>query len=255
MTASKVKRSLIRSFLNTGTPGSPTWSLIGDGVTSAKIAYNPKTTEETYITQDSASISIDSYAPNMPVEASAKYGDAAFDWVDLLRIARGVLATAETEVVNVWLYRTPTGLGYYGAEKQACSIQIDDFGGEGGVATKINFTINYLGDPVLGTFSPGDLEFVPDPILTKLATMVASGLTFVPVFNKGWLWYACATSNSSANMSSTVETVGATIIQKYNSTVVGQGGAATLAMGLTTLTYEVTNGAEVSTYTVEVTRT
>ena len=80
----KVKRSLFRSFLNTGTLGSPTWSLIGDGVTTAMINYNPQTVEETYIVDDSASISVDSYAPNFPVEMTAISGDAVFDFIDAL---------------------------------------------------------------------------------------------------------------------------------------------------------------------------
>ena len=50
---SKIKRSLLATFLNTGTSESPTWSLIGDGVTEQTINYNPQTTDETYINQDS----------------------------------------------------------------------------------------------------------------------------------------------------------------------------------------------------------
>jgi len=154
----KVKRSQFRTFLNTGTPSEPVWSLIGDGVTSAAIQYNPQTSEEIYIHEDSGSTIVEAYKPNMPIEAAAINGDAVFEYIDALRKARAVLSAAETEIVNVWLYETPTS-GAYPAEKQAVSIQIDDFGGEGGVAAKINFTINYKGDPVLGTFNPTTLAF------------------------------------------------------------------------------------------------
>jgi hypothetical protein len=158
--ATKIKRSQVKMFLNTTPQSTATYKIIGDGVTNAKIAYNPKTTEETYVTQDSASISIDSYAPNVPVEASAKYGDDVFNYIDGLRIARAVLSAAETDVVNVWAYKSG-GPSAYPAEKQTCSIQIDDFGGEGGVAAKINYTINYLGDPIVGTFNTGTSVFTP----------------------------------------------------------------------------------------------
>jgi hypothetical protein len=57
------------------------------------------------------------------------------------------------------MYETPT-TGAYPAEKQNVSIQMEDFGGEGGEAAKINFTINFQGDPILGTFNPTTKAFV-----------------------------------------------------------------------------------------------
>jgi hypothetical protein len=154
----KIKRSEIQTFMDTTPTSTATYSLIGDGVKSGKISYNPKITEETYIHEDSATITVDSYAPTMPVEATAKSGDAVFEFVDALRVARAVLADAETTIVNVWMYETggPTA---YPAEEQAVSIQIDDFGGDGGTATTINYTINYIGDPVPGTFNASTKVF------------------------------------------------------------------------------------------------
>lgn len=149
----KIKRSEFKTFIDTTPAGSPTWSLLGDGVTTGEVAYNPETVNETYIHQDAANTFVEKYAPNMPIEATAMKGDPVFAFVDNLRKTRAVLAAAETEVVNVWLYETPVA-GAYPAEKQAVSIQVDTFGGEGGTSSKINFTINYLGDPVVGTFNP-----------------------------------------------------------------------------------------------------
>jgi hypothetical protein len=155
----KVKRSEVATFINTTPEATATYELLGVGVTNAKIAYNPKTTEETYIHEDSATITIDSYAPNMEIEASAVDTDPVFEYVDALRKARAVLSDAETDIVNVWMYETPT-TGAYPAEKQNVSIQLEDFGGEGGEAAKINFTINFQGDPILGTFNPTTKAFV-----------------------------------------------------------------------------------------------
>lgn len=154
----KIKRSQIQAFLNTTPLSTATYSLIGDGVPSGKINYNPKTSEEHYIHLDNASISVDGYAPTMPIEQTAKIGNAVFEFVDALRIARAVLEDAETDIVNVWMYKTggPTA---YPAEKQTVSIQIDDFGGDGGIATKINYTINYIGDPIPGTFNASTKAF------------------------------------------------------------------------------------------------
>lgn len=158
MAGTSVKRSLFKTFLNTGTTGSPIWSLIGDGVASAEIQYNPSVSEETYIDQDTATILVEKYAPKMPIEATAKNTDAAFEWLDALRKSRGVGASAETEIVNVWMYESG-GPSAYPAEKQPVSVQIDSFGGEGGTMVKINYTINFRGGPTTGTFNGSTLIF------------------------------------------------------------------------------------------------
>jgi hypothetical protein len=158
--ATKIKRSEIQTFLNTTPLAAATYALLGDGVVSGKISYNPKTSEETYINEDSATITLESYAPTLPVEMTAKFGDTVFDFVDNLRVTRAVLADAETDIVNVWAYEAggPTA---YPAEKQNVSIQINDFGGDGGQAAKINYTINFVGDPVVGTFNVNTKVFTP----------------------------------------------------------------------------------------------
>lgn len=153
MTVATIKRSQFKTFLNTGTAETPVWSLVGDGITGAKISYNPQTVEEIYIHEDSGNTEVESYKPAMPIEAVAKKGDAVFDFIDNLRKTRAVLSAAHAEIVNVWLYETATA-GAYPAEKQNVSIPIEDFGGDGGQSAKINYTLNYLGDPVAGTFNP-----------------------------------------------------------------------------------------------------
>ena len=158
----KIKRSEFKSFMNTTPSTTATYNVIGDGVTTGTINYNPEVTTETYIDQTSASTEIERYAPVLPIEASAKSGDAVFAFVDALRKDRSVLADAQTDIVNVWLYETPT-LGEYPAEKQTVSIQVDSFGGDGGTAVKLNYTINFIGDPVFGTFNPTTKAFTPNP--------------------------------------------------------------------------------------------
>jgi hypothetical protein len=253
-----IRRSKFQTFLNTGTPSVPIWSAIGDGVATAKQALNPKVTNETYINQDNASISVDSYAPKMPVEMLAKSGDAAFEWLDTIRYARTVLDSAETEIVNVYLYNTPT-LGFYIAEKQKVSIQIDDFGGEGGDMAKLNYTINFIDTPVEGQFNPTLLSFVAQPILAILATMVIGAVTLTPVFsaNKELLYYTGSVSNATTTvtMTSTCIAAGATVVQKdTHASVVNQAAAASLDVGLNTLTITVTVNAEVCVYNIGITR-
>ena len=156
--AKKIKRSKFATFLNTGASSSETWSLIGNGVTSMTVAYNPQTSEETYIHQDSGTKDVTGYAPTSAIPMTAHKGDPVFDYVDALRKKRAVLDEARTEICLVYLYDAEDG-GSCPAEKNTCSIQIDDFGGEGGGSNVINFTINFVGDAVEGTFDPGTAKF------------------------------------------------------------------------------------------------
>ena len=157
--AKKIKRSKFAAFLNTGTAAAEEWSLIGNGVTSLTVAYNPQTSDETYIHQDSGTTDVTSYKPTSAVPMTAHKGDPVFDFVDNLRRKRAVLGDARTEICLVYLYDGEDGATSYPAEKNTCSIQIDDFGGEGGGSNVINFTVNFVGDAVEGTFDPETAKF------------------------------------------------------------------------------------------------
>lgn len=155
----KVKRSKLAIFLDTSKgAASPTWALIGEGVTEQTIAYNPQTSEEIYINQDTGTTDVDSYKPNIPTPMTAIVGDPVFNFVDGLRKARATGSDARTKVCIVYLYEIATA-GKYPAEQNDCSIQIDDFGGPGGEPAKINFTINLIGDPIQGQFDPSSKAF------------------------------------------------------------------------------------------------
>jgi hypothetical protein len=159
MAETKVKRSKLAIFLDTsGGEETAEWALIGNGVTEQTIAYNPQTSDEVYIHQDSGTTDVESYKPNIPTPMTAIKGDPVFDYVDGLRKARAVGADARTKVCIVYLYDTET-TGAYPAEQNDCSIQIDDFGGAGGESATINFTINLIGDAVVGTFNPTTKSF------------------------------------------------------------------------------------------------
>lgn len=252
----KVKRSLFRSFLNVGTLVSPDWALIGAGVTSGSIGYNPKVEEVTYIHEDSATITVESYAPKFPLETIAIAGDDVYDYVDALRKSRGVLSSAETEVTNVWMYRTPIS-GYYEAEKQACSVQLDEFGGDGGATAKVNYTVNFVGEPVSGRFNPTTKvwSLLNAPAANTLTTLTLGSGTLSPLFatDESNLFYTTSIAAASVTVSSALS--GATIVQKCNGVVVNQGDAATLVLGSNTITIDVTVSAVTYTYVIQATRT
>jgi hypothetical protein len=157
MTTNKIKRTELLTFMDV-TPDTEDYALVGAGVVSGNIEYNPETSSETYISDDSATVLLESYAPTMPIEATAIEGDDVFDFIDGLRISRAVLDDAETTIVNVWNYKTggPTAAP---AEQQKVAIAINSYGGDGGKATKISYTIHFIDDPIIGTFNTSTLAF------------------------------------------------------------------------------------------------
>jgi hypothetical protein len=150
---SKVKRSEFALFLDT-TPAAtnPTWSRVGTGFTTGTLNYNPEVTTETYIHEDTATTTLERYAPNMPLEGQCINTDAIFEFIDDLRRDRAVGSAAETDALLVYLYETPTSTDKYPAEKQPVTIQIDSFGGDGGVTNRINFTISFRGAATTGVY-------------------------------------------------------------------------------------------------------
>jgi len=156
----KVKRSQFALFLDT-TPAAtnPTWSRVGEGVTTGLLNYNPEVTTETYIHQDTATTTLERYAPSMPLEAQCINTDAIFEFIDNLRRTRAVGSAAETDALLVYLYETPTSTDKYPAELQPVTIQIDSFGGDGGVTNRINFTVSFRGAATIGLYDTGSGTF------------------------------------------------------------------------------------------------
>lgn len=159
MPTAKVKRSQFAIFLNTTPLAAATYSRIGDGVTTGTVNYNPETTTETYIHQDTSTSTLERYAPNMPIEGQCINGDAVFEFIDNLRRTRAVGSDADTDMLMVYMYETPVSTDQYPAEKQPVSIQIDSFGGDGGTINKINYTINFRGNATTGLYDVSGNSF------------------------------------------------------------------------------------------------
>ena len=154
MTANKINRNLFATYINTTPDSTATYALLGIGIVGASIQYNPETIQETYIHQTSGSTEVESYRPTFPLEITMHTDDDAIDYLETLRKARATLADAKTDIVNVWLFEDESLYDGYPAELQDVSIQVEEFGGEGGKSVKGAFTVNYIGDPTAGYFDP-----------------------------------------------------------------------------------------------------
>ena len=134
-------------FLNTSTFETPIWRRIGKGVTGLTLNYNPQVSTEQYIHEDSATSSTDSYQVAQDLPMTCYSGEPVFDYLDAIRMARGVGSAAACDLLIVYLYTTSP----YKAERNAGNIAINDFGGDAGAPVSLNSTISFNGDPVRGT--------------------------------------------------------------------------------------------------------
>jgi hypothetical protein len=254
----KIKRSLLRTYLNTTPSTTATWVLINPGVKAGKIGYNPKTTEETWIHEDTATISVDAYSPNMPIEATITNAEAAFEYLDAFRKTRATLSSAETEILNVYAYKGGSAVvsPKYLAEKQDVSIQVDKYGGPGGSPSKLNYTINYLGNPEIGLFD--GTTFVAADATAKLASLVFTTLVLTPSFSPDRIWYKATTSDATNVITAVAEdlTTPTTVAISNDGVSVTSGAAATWLTdpGVNHVVITCTNGAVTRLYVILVTK-
>ena len=91
-------------------------------------------------------------------------GDAVFDYIDGLRYNVAVGDDAVSEVVLVDTYEPKGSGGGYRAQKFACTVSVNSFGGDGGQTPTISFNIAVNGDPVQGTatISAGTCSFTAE---------------------------------------------------------------------------------------------
>lgn len=159
------KRSFFLLEINTTpTAASADYALVGDGVTELTINYNPQTSTNQYIHQDSATTELTGYQPNAPVTSQVVKGDKAFEYVNGLRKRMAIGSDAHTDIVLVDKYDVDAAQdsdGPFPATRQPVSIQIDSYGGPATDPLSISYTINWRGDGEQGTFDPTTKKFTP----------------------------------------------------------------------------------------------
>ena len=132
MTEAKINRSKFAMYINTTPTTTATYKLVGTGFTTAMINYNPEVVKEAYINQDSNSSVIEKYSPEIPLEGKFITGNDAQDYLETKRRARSTGSNAETDVLFVYLWTTPSNTDNYVCEKQPVAIAFDKFGGDAG---------------------------------------------------------------------------------------------------------------------------
>ena len=144
----KITREQFASFLDT-TPEalSETWGLIGVGITSYGIAFNPQVTTEKWIIHKVATSSLDSFQRQGDVSQKCYKGDPIFEYVNNLRRTCGIGAKVQSSVLDVDMW-DEASTGVYKATKSDVIVVVTNYMAEDAV---IEYTIYYNGDPVEGT--------------------------------------------------------------------------------------------------------
>jgi len=160
----KINRDEWQDFLDINPSGeTPSWKIIGVGVTDKSTDYNAEKTEEKWIIERTKRTAIDSYGPSSGVEQTAYKGDEVFEFIDNIRYRMLTGTEAQTHLLEVDKYSvtneesTPT----YRARMWDVAIEINSNGGE---TAKIKYNIDYSGDPTFGTvtFNKGVPTFSPE---------------------------------------------------------------------------------------------
>lgn len=147
---SEMREKLVHYF-NIGSKTTPSWVMLGDGITSLTEELNPESESKQYINQSSGVSQIKSYAPSISVEREY-ISDTLQAWIDQKIKLLPVGSAASAEYVRINLMDTATS-GVYPAVKYECSYQFDSIGGEAGNPLMTNMTLGAKGDPKQGTFN------------------------------------------------------------------------------------------------------
>jgi len=138
----KIKRSQFLTFLNTGTSATPTWSILGVGITEYGIDYNPQVDTEKWIIEDNARNDHSSNQKQSSVTQKCYKGDAVFEFINGARDQLNF--KAQVLDVDRW---NGTGSSYP-ATKSDVIITVTRYMGEN---AEIEYTLYYDGDAEEGT--------------------------------------------------------------------------------------------------------
>ena len=154
-----VKRSQMAHFLNT-TPGNgtKTWSRFAVGHESFSTSYNAETETTQYIHEDSGTTYLKNYAPTVDTTQIAHKGDPIFDFVDDLSFKLAVGSDSVTEYLEVRTYNA-TSMTAIPARLFKVSIAISSEGDAATDPLQREYTLNFQGDPVFGTFNIDTMTF------------------------------------------------------------------------------------------------
>ena len=117
-----MKRHELLHYVDTSMgSGSPTWALLGNGISSLTEEMNPDEETNQWINQENGDSNVKSYTPSVEVEKQDCVDDDAQAWIDKMvdELPTGTLAT--TSYVRFRL-KDKISEGIYTAYKRNCAV-------------------------------------------------------------------------------------------------------------------------------------
>lgn len=153
-------REELLSYLNTGSNGTPEWSMIGEGFSDLTEALNAKTKDSHYIHQKTGTSSVIGYAPTFTFAAELDKTDPVTAFISNVGRERKIGAECETDIINVYTWMEGATEGTVVAYKQRVAIKVDNSGsGVGGDVLALAGAFMYKGDAVKGEWNPTTKAF------------------------------------------------------------------------------------------------
>lgn len=158
----KLTREQFAFYLDiTPTEATPTWKLLGFGITDGKINYNNQISTEKWITQKNATSEHESNQKQMTLNQKCYKNEPCFEYINGLRDKVGAKVKGHILEVDIWNGTLTDGSMSYPAKYSNCITPVSDFLGEN---AEISYGIYFNGDPTEGkvTIASGNPTFTPD---------------------------------------------------------------------------------------------
>lgn len=158
----KLKRNQFAFFLDiTPKAESPTWKLLGVGITEGKINYNNQITTEKWIIDENATSEHESNQKQMDVNQKCYKNEPCFEYMDSLRDKSGDAVKGHILEVDLWKGTETEGVMKYPAKYSNCITPVSGFLGSN---AEIDYAIHFNGDPIEGniTIANGIPTFTPN---------------------------------------------------------------------------------------------
>lgn len=148
-------REELRHYIDTSmNSGTPTYEMLGDGISSLTEEMNPSEETKHYINMSSDSNNVKSYQRSFEADKEDCVEDEIQKWLDKMVDVLPVGAKAKTSFVRLRIKDAVSGsAGTYKAIKVPCTVSVSSNGGDGGDYNHTVVSVKQCGDDVHGTFN------------------------------------------------------------------------------------------------------
>lgn len=158
----KITREQFVNYLDT-TPKAetPTWKLLGFGITDGTVNYNPQITSEKWIINKNSTSEHDGNQKQMDLSQKCYKNEPCFEYMNKLRDKSGKDVQGRILEIDLWNGTEVDSVMKYPAKMSNCITPVSSFMADTAI---IGYSIYFNGDPVEGTvvITDGVPTFTPN---------------------------------------------------------------------------------------------